>query len=304
MFGRPPILGRRNCITIEGERAGMEWIVWITLVGGGVLGLWLLWEWWRSRELHDQPPPGRVWSAMPAPGEIWWGRIPYARGFGSKDRPCLVVRTHATSVRVLMITSQDKSRRSDHVMVPRSGTGQKAGQDRWVDLATLISVSNRELRKREGTCDERTWGRVTRTQRPGWAYKVSLDRRSWWDAERRTWSPLATNDGSAGRGRGAVAPREGAGSRPRARGRSTDVGCGLRVRVGRGERIVIVDVGQGSVAERAGLHPGFTITMLGGYTNFTVSNLQAALGRPDQRAQLTVRRNGDDGGDLTVTLAP
>jgi hypothetical protein len=279
----------------------MGWFVWVILVIGCGIGLWLLWESWRSREVHTEPPPARVWSDKPAPGEIWWGTIPFARGFGSKDRPCVVVRTHAESVRVLMITSQDKSHRSDYVLMSGAGTGQKAGHDRWVDVSGLISVSIREMRKREGRCDERTWSQVTRAHRPGWAYKVSLDRRSWWDPKRQAWSPLVANP-SGGRHVMANMPRERVESRPRALDRDTDVGHGLHVRVERGGRILIVAVNRGSAAEQAGLRPGFVITRLGGYSRFAMSHLRSALDHSENGVQLTVRRKDGHGGDLTVTL--
>lgn len=41
--------------------------------------------------------------------------VPYAEGFGGKDRPCLVVRSRGMDWQVAYITSQDKSENSDYL---------------------------------------------------------------------------------------------------------------------------------------------------------------------------------------------
>ncbi len=60
----------------------------------------------------------------PYRGDLWWADVPYADGSGGKVRPCLVLLRRPDGVVVLKITSQDKSRRRDHVSSPPGpGTG-------------------------------------------------------------------------------------------------------------------------------------------------------------------------------------
>lgn len=133
-----------------------------------------------SREVWVPPvsptrasPPRR--PGMPTPGEIWWATVPYRDGTGQKRRPCLVLRTHATSVDVLSITSQDKSHRHDHVEVHRTTSWDpKATRNSYVDLARTINLPDTAFEARAGTCSTRTWTYVTQHHDTGWAGGAGL----------------------------------------------------------------------------------------------------------------------------------
>ncbi|GAA0801518.1 type II toxin-antitoxin system PemK/MazF family toxin [Spirilliplanes yamanashiensis] len=103
--------------------------------------------------------PGR--TARPRPGEIWWADVPYADGTGSKVRPCLVLRRRWRGAVVLKITSQDKSRRRDHLPIPTRAWDRHAKRDSWVNLGEPVMVRWGAFERAAGTCDSALWRRVT-----------------------------------------------------------------------------------------------------------------------------------------------
>jgi S1-C subfamily serine protease len=56
-----------------------------------------------------------------------------------------------------------------------------------------------------------------------------------------------------------------------------DAGAGLQVTIGEDGRTMVTDVAGGSPAEDAGLQPGDVITDLGGYSAFSVEQLERVL---------------------------
>ena len=119
----------------------MDWVVW--LLGGR----------WRRRAT----PEGRV---LPRHGEIWWADVPFADGTGAKLRPCLVLRRRWRGVVVLKITSQDKSRRRDHIVIPTREWDPWARRDSYLNLGEPIMVSRAAFRRRAGRADAGTLRRV------------------------------------------------------------------------------------------------------------------------------------------------
>ena len=94
--------------------------------------------------------------------------MPYEDGTGSKVRPCLVLRGRRGGADVLKITSQDQSRRDDHVRIPTRSWDRSAGRDSWLDLTDPIRVSLTAFGNRAGSCDAELWRRVRQLHRlPG-----------------------------------------------------------------------------------------------------------------------------------------
>jgi hypothetical protein len=89
----------------------------------------------------------------PRTGEIWWADVPYTDGSGSKVRPCLVLRGRWRGVEVLKITSQDKSRRRDHMPIPTKTWDPWARHDSYLNLGEPIIVPRRAFQRRAGACD-------------------------------------------------------------------------------------------------------------------------------------------------------
>lgn len=83
----------------------------------------------------------------PRPGEVWWAWVRYDEGHGGKDRPVLVLGRQGRRLRVARFTSQDQSRRSDHLRVPPGVPGLTRGS--WVDLRPR-TLRRRALRRRAG----------------------------------------------------------------------------------------------------------------------------------------------------------
>jgi PemK-like, MazF-like toxin of type II toxin-antitoxin system len=108
----------------------------------------------------------RRWRAgRPSSGDIWWADVPYARGQGSKLRPCLVLRRRGDGIVVLKITSQDKSHRRDHVVIPTRRWDARADHDSYLNLAEPIIVRPAAFHRRAGTADLRTRLRAATFQR-------------------------------------------------------------------------------------------------------------------------------------------
>ncbi|MFI7546306.1 type II toxin-antitoxin system PemK/MazF family toxin [Actinoplanes sp. NPDC049599] len=113
----------------------------------------------------------RVRAGRPSSGDIWWADVPYARGQGSKLRPCLVLRRSRDGIVVLKITSQDKSHRRDHVLIPTRHWDQRASHDSYLNLGEPIVVRPAAFQRRAGRADVRTRLQVarfrgTRTRNP------------------------------------------------------------------------------------------------------------------------------------------
>jgi hypothetical protein len=104
----------------------------------------------------------RIRAGRPSSGDIWWADVPYARGRGSKLRPCLVLRRSAEGVVVLKITSQDKSHRRDHVLIPTRRWDNRADHDSYLNLGEPIVVRPAAFHHRAGAADLRTRRAVTR----------------------------------------------------------------------------------------------------------------------------------------------
>ncbi|WP_283138938.1 type II toxin-antitoxin system PemK/MazF family toxin [Rhizohabitans arisaemae] len=123
--------------------------------------------------LHAQPPSD--WRGRPAPGQIWFAEVPFEEGGGAKDRPCLVLRTHARSAEVLKITSRNQNSAHSHKLIPISSTGWNSrshGGTSWVDVSRsyhLPATAFRRLAARE--CDPKTWAQVRRRHPVGWVYR-------------------------------------------------------------------------------------------------------------------------------------
>src|SRR3954452_23064013 len=78
--------------------------------------------------------------SRPSSGDIWWADVPYARGRGSKLRPCLVLHRRRDGLVVLKITSQDKSHRRDHVLIPTRRWDARADHDSYLNMGEPIVV--------------------------------------------------------------------------------------------------------------------------------------------------------------------
>jgi mRNA-degrading endonuclease toxin of MazEF toxin-antitoxin module len=129
-----------------------QWAPWLLVLAAAAGAV--AW-WWRARR-----------TPRPAPREIWWADVPYADGSGSKVRPCLVLRRGWRGVTVLKITSQDKSRRRDHLPIPTRAWDRHARRDSWVNLGEPIVVPPRAFERRVGTCEAGLWGRIEDTVNP------------------------------------------------------------------------------------------------------------------------------------------
>lgn len=103
-------------------------------------------------------------AQRPSRGDIWWADVPFARGRGSKLRPCLVLLPRAGDVVVLKITSQDKSHRRDHVRIPTRHWDRHATRDSYLNLGEPIVVRHAAFQRRAGTA-ARTVRRQVRDRR-------------------------------------------------------------------------------------------------------------------------------------------
>lgn len=101
-------------------------------------------------------------GSAPQPGEIWWADVPYEDYSGHKVRPCLVLRGDGGYREVLKITSQDQSRRSDHVRIPTRTWDPRADHDSYLDLTGPVQVAVKEFDDRAGQLDPAVWRKVRR----------------------------------------------------------------------------------------------------------------------------------------------
>ena len=113
-------------------------------------------------------PPGRPKTPRapkgpkqnPRPGEIWWADVPYEDYSGHKIRPCVVLRGNGAYREVLKITSQDQSRRSDHVRITTKTWDPSADHDSFLDLTGPVQVAVAEFDDRAGVLDPAVWRKV------------------------------------------------------------------------------------------------------------------------------------------------
>jgi hypothetical protein len=129
-----------------------EWTPWA--VAGGAVGLAVV-VWWVLRGRDSGP-------ARPRGGDIWWAEVPYADGTGAKLRPCLVLRRRRQGVMVLKITSQDKSRRRDHIRIPNQEWDPRARRESYLNLGEPILVRHDAFQRRAGRADRATLRHVAR----------------------------------------------------------------------------------------------------------------------------------------------
>ena len=85
--------------------------------------------------------------ALPRAGEIWFAQVPFEDGTGSKDRPVLVLSVTGRSVMAARLTSQDRSRRSDYLLVPDGIPG--LSRRSWVSVRP-VRLPRSALRRRTG----------------------------------------------------------------------------------------------------------------------------------------------------------
>ena len=116
-----------------------DWRVWVAATLVLASAAWLLRR--------------RARAGRPSSGDIWWADVPYARGRGSKLRPCLVVRRRRDGIVVLKITSQDKSHRRDHIRIPTRRWDPRADHDSYLNLGEPIVVRRAAFRRRAGAAD-------------------------------------------------------------------------------------------------------------------------------------------------------
>ncbi len=126
---------------------------WLTGILGGAAVLAAAAVWWRRRATTAARP-------LPRRGDIWWADVPFADGTGAKLRPCLVLRRRRRGVVVLKITSQDKSRRRDHVRIPTRAWDPWARRDSFLNLGEPILVPRSAFQRRAGRADPATMRHV------------------------------------------------------------------------------------------------------------------------------------------------
>src|SRR3954466_12083053 len=95
-----------------------------------------------SKTPSPKAPPlkSRAKAQKPRPGEIWWADVPYEDYSGHKVRPCVVLRGRGGYRQVLKITSQDQSRRGDHVRIITRTWDPDADHDSYLDLTGPVRV--------------------------------------------------------------------------------------------------------------------------------------------------------------------
>jgi hypothetical protein len=125
-----------------------DWWLWAAAAAVLVAAGWLL-----RRRLR---------AGRPSSGDIWWADVPYARGQGSKLRPCLVLRRRRDGILVLKITSQDKSHRRDHLLIPTRRWDARADHDSYLNMGEAIVVRPAAFQRRAGAADLGTRRQVAR----------------------------------------------------------------------------------------------------------------------------------------------
>ncbi|MFG1670629.1 type II toxin-antitoxin system PemK/MazF family toxin [Streptomyces sp. Y7] len=134
----------------------------------------------RPRSRRTRPPgrPAGRASARPEPAEIWWARVPYEDGPGSKgavpgasgaavaadgrakDRPCLVLAVRGQQVTVAKITSKYRAERYGVIPLPPGAVGDARGRASFLETGELRNVPVWEFRRRVGVMDPVVWDQV------------------------------------------------------------------------------------------------------------------------------------------------
>ncbi|GLZ78367.1 hypothetical protein Afil01_31740 [Actinorhabdospora filicis] len=137
-----------------------------------VLGV--LWVSGNSRRSHLLPhPPDPTWADRPAPGEIWWARVAFRDGTGYKDRPCLIIRTHADHVVALPVTSRDYGYDARYQEIYQTRDWDKrAKSNSYVKLTERVDLTSEDVLRRAGVCSRRTWAVVQERHKTGWVVDV------------------------------------------------------------------------------------------------------------------------------------
>ncbi|MCB5911860.1 type II toxin-antitoxin system PemK/MazF family toxin [Streptomyces pinistramenti] len=102
-------------------------------------------------------------AARPAPGEIWWARVPYEdapAGAGAKDRPCLVLSVRGGTALVIKITSRHHDERPGVIPLPPGTVGDTQGRPSYLETDELREVTADAFRRRAGVADPLLWDRV------------------------------------------------------------------------------------------------------------------------------------------------
>jgi hypothetical protein len=101
----------------------------------------------------------------PSRGDLWWADVPFTDGSGAKVRPCLVLLRRPDGIVVLKVTSQDKSHRRDHIVIPTRRWDPRASHDSYLNLGEPILVRESAFKRRAGACDRAVLRRVAAEQR-------------------------------------------------------------------------------------------------------------------------------------------
>ncbi len=104
--------------------------------------------------------------SVPLPSMFTWFGASIWRLFGKpKARPCLVLRYRWRGYEVLKITSQDQSRRRDHVQIATRHWDRNAEKNSYLDLTGPIRVRESRVDNRAGQLDAPTWAKVRQLHR-------------------------------------------------------------------------------------------------------------------------------------------
>ncbi|MFG2225487.1 type II toxin-antitoxin system PemK/MazF family toxin [Streptomyces sp. NPDC048644] len=100
-------------------------------------------------------------TTRPAPGEIWWARVPYEdTPAGAKDRPCLVLSVRGGTALVIKITTRHHEERPGVIPLPPGAVGDARGRRSYLETDELREVAADAFRRRAGVADPLVWDRV------------------------------------------------------------------------------------------------------------------------------------------------
>ncbi|MFI7098470.1 type II toxin-antitoxin system PemK/MazF family toxin [Streptomyces sp. NPDC050161] len=100
-------------------------------------------------------------TTRPAPGEIWWARVPYEdTPAGAKDRPCLVLSVRGGTALVIKITTRHHEERPGVIPLPPGAVGDARGRRSYLETDELREVAANAFRRRAGVADPLVWDRV------------------------------------------------------------------------------------------------------------------------------------------------
>lgn len=143
-----------------GEQLGalLLWSVAAMAGGSGLVALWRLVRWLRLGPPAGPPPPGvRHWP--PRGGQVWTAECTHDDDT-YKERPVVVLESTPRCVRVLGVTSQDKSGRTrEYLRVRADGWQGALSKDGWLNLV-VRDVPYSDFLWRRGACPDRVWNRL------------------------------------------------------------------------------------------------------------------------------------------------